>query len=136
MFGDFADALANAGDIERGIGVLDTLLRSEQIVLKPDQLRRKAKLILMSGGPETVEEAERTLWSALEKSRKQGARFFELGIAVDLALVLENRGQRESARDLLASVYEGFIEGFDTEPLVAARRVLERLDSYAGSQAS
>jgi len=136
MFGDFADALASAGDIKRGIGVLDTLLRSEQVVLKSDQLRRKAKLILMSGGPESVEEAERTLWSALEKSRKQGARFFELGIAVDLALVLENRGQRESARDLLASVYEGFIEGFDTEPLVAARRVLERLDSYAGSQAS
>ena len=129
QFAEFSEALAKTGEVVKGMAIIDQLLGNKHALFESDQLRRKARITRMSGSSGVVENAERMLWTALEKSRRLDTRFFELLIAMDLAALLEQRDRREFARDLLGSVYEGFSEGFDTEPLVEARAILERLQS-------
>jgi predicted ATPase len=51
---------------------------------------------------------------ALEISRAQQARSFELRAATSLARLRRDQGRRAEARDLLAPAYAWFAEGFDT----------------------
>jgi predicted ATPase/DNA-binding winged helix-turn-helix (wHTH) protein len=135
IFSEFAEALARTGKVKEGMAVIDNSLRrvqqTEQRLAEPEQLRRKAKLTLMSGGPEATEAASGVLWLALDKCRQQGARFYELRVAVDLAAILEQQDQRQMAQDLLAPVYRSFTEGFNISDLIAARRILDRLGSQS-----
>jgi len=48
----------------------------------------------------------------------------ELRCAVDLAGLWHHQGRTKAARELLASVYDRFTEGFDTADLRAARVLL------------
>jgi len=58
---------------------------------------------------------------------RQGASLFKLRTATTFAKVLAERGHRARALDLLAPVYDGFTEGFDTADLAQARRLLNEL---------
>jgi predicted ATPase len=64
---------------------------------------------------------------ALAISRKQGTRSLELRAAMSMARLWRDQGRRSEAHDLLASVYEGFTEGFDTIDLKNAKVVLDAL---------
>jgi predicted ATPase len=57
----------------------------------------------------------------------QQARAWELRAATSLARLWQQQGQHQAACQLLAAVYGGFIEGFDTADLREARVLLEAL---------
>jgi predicted ATPase len=65
---------------------------------------------------------------ALAVARKQRRRGFELRAAVGLARLLSDRGRRDEARDLLATLYGWFTEGFDTPHVKEAEALLVTLD--------
>ena len=65
--------------------------------------------------------------AALRVAREQGAKFFELCAARDLARLWRNQDRRDEARDLLAPVYNWFTEGFDTPDLEEAKALLDEL---------
>jgi len=72
-------------------------------------------------------EAEASLYTALDLSRRQKARSFELRAATSLARLWQRHGRRSDARCLLAGVYVSFTEGFDTPDLCDARALLDAL---------
>jgi predicted ATPase len=68
--------------------------------------------------------AESSYRRALEVARRQGARFWELRAAMDLARLWRDRGKRAEARDLLSPIYGWFTEGLDTRDLKDAKDLL------------
>jgi len=85
----------------------------------------KARTLLAAGG--APEEAEAALRRALGIARAQGTRFFELQTATAYAALLRDRGDSGAARALLAPLHDGFVEGFATADLVAAKELLDTL---------
>lgn len=68
--------------------------------------------------------AENSFHRALEVAERQGAKFWELRAALDLARLWRDQGKRSKARDLLSPVYGWFTEGFDTCDLKDAKALL------------
>ena len=62
---------------------------------------------------------------AIAIARVQGARMWELRAATSLARLWQHQGGSVEARDLLASTYSWFTEGFDTSDLVDAKALLD-----------
>jgi predicted ATPase len=63
----------------------------------------------------------------LEIARAQRAKSWELRAAMSMARLCRDRGERQQAHDLLASVYGCFTEGFDTLDLKEAEALLYEL---------
>jgi len=59
--------------------------------------------------------------------REQQAKSWELCAATSMARLWGDQGERQQAHDLLAPVYGGFTEGFDTLDLKDAKALLEQL---------
>jgi predicted ATPase len=91
------------------------------------QLNRLRAEILLDMDANAVDEAEGLFDQALEISRRQEAKLFELRAATGLARLWRDWGKRAEARDLLAPVYAWFTEGFDTRDLIEAKALLEDL---------
>jgi predicted ATPase len=72
-------------------------------------------------------EAEAWLQRALDVARRQEARSLELRAAMSLARLWQQQGKRNAARELLASIYGWFTEGFDTADLQEAKALLAEL---------
>jgi len=66
---------------------------------------------------------------ALDISRRQGARMFELRAATALAQLWRDQQRGVEARDLLAPVYAWFTEGFNTVDLKVAQALLAELSA-------
>jgi len=62
-------------------------------------------------------------------ARRQSAKFWELRATNDLAQLWRDQGKGKEARELLASVYGWFTEGFDTRDLKEAKALLDELAS-------
>ena len=71
--------------------------------------------------------AERSYHQALAVARSQSAKLLELRASISLARLLCKQGKRGEARDLLASIYGWFAEGFGTPVLETAKAMLEEL---------
>jgi predicted ATPase/DNA-binding winged helix-turn-helix (wHTH) protein len=127
QFAEFAEALGRDGNVVRGVSIIDEMLRSEQGLMHLEQLRIKAGLTLKAGSPAAAAAAERALRRGIELAHEQGAHYQELRLALDLAHLMEAEGERVSAHVVLASIYDGFTEGFGTDLLVTARQTLDRL---------
>ena len=72
-------------------------------------------------------EAEACFLHALEVSRKQKAKSWELRTAMSLSRLWLKQGKREEARQLLRETYDWFTEGLDTADLKEARTLLEEM---------
>ncbi len=70
-------------------------------------------------------QAEACFKTAIETARCQGARMLELRSATSLARLWEGKCRRQEAHGLLAPLYDGFTEGFDTPDLVDAKALLD-----------
>ena len=82
----------------------------------------------VSGAPsELHEEALECFRAAIEISRRQNAKLWELRGTMSLARLLICEGQRDEARDTLAPVYGWFTEGFDTADSKDAKALLDEL---------
>jgi DNA-binding winged helix-turn-helix (wHTH) protein/tetratricopeptide (TPR) repeat protein len=86
--------------------------------------RHKGELLLQQGHAEAAEEL---YCKALDISREQEARLWELRAAVSLAQLRRDQGRHAEARDLLAPIYGWFAEGFGTTDLKEAAVLLAEL---------
>lgn len=69
-------------------------------------------------------EAEACFQQALVISRRQGAKALELRAAMSMAQLWRQQGRQDEARRVLAGVYAGFSEGFDTPDMQEADDLL------------
>ena len=124
-----AGALREAGRIEEALAVLEeaaALVGDGQRVHEAEVHRAAGELLLAVPG--RCSEAEVRLLRAVEVARAQRARSWELRAAASLARArASRRSERGKARDLLASVYGWFTEGFDTPDLRDAKALLDGL---------
>ena len=72
-------------------------------------------------------KAEAHFERALLVARQQQAKSWELRAAMSLARLWRDQGKVQEARELLASIYAWFTEGFDTRDLKEAKALLEEL---------
>jgi predicted ATPase len=125
-----AVALAQHGDVDEGLELMNELLRRSQrddVHWWEAELHRvKGELLLMTT-PDDPGIAEGWFKQAIEIARGQGAKLLELRAAVSLARLWQDQGNRGEARDLLAPVLEWFTEGFDTADLNEAKSLIESL---------
>ena len=127
-----AEALKKANRIEEGLEVLEEALAQAQSnsdrYYMAELYRLKGDLLLQSSlGKDPAAGAERCLNQAIETARKQKAKSLELRAALSLAHLYRGRKQKAKARELLAPVYAGFTEGFDTKDLKEAKLLLAEL---------
>jgi predicted ATPase len=61
--------------------------------------------------------------------KRQSAKALELRAATSLARLRRDQGKRSEAHDVLAPVYNWFIEGFDTPVLQEAKKLLDQLSA-------
>jgi predicted ATPase/class 3 adenylate cyclase len=90
----------------------------------------EAELYRLKGDLLTVEdpaEAEACYRRAIKVAMEQATKMWELRAAVSLARLWRDQGRCTEARNLLASVFGWFSEGFDTVDLKQAKALLEQL---------
>jgi len=121
----------HAGQIADGLpAIKETIVRSEPTEerwLVAELLRFKGELFLLQGAPGAAMEAEDHFRRALDLAHQQSALSWELRAATSLARLWREQPRGKAARELLASVYERFTEGFTTADLTAAKSLLEEL---------
>jgi class 3 adenylate cyclase/tetratricopeptide (TPR) repeat protein len=108
--------------IDHGLWIVN---HNSERFFEAELYRLKARALLMRGAPDA--EAESLLDQALQTARSQQARSLELRAATDIARLWIKQGKRAGARDVLASVYGRFDEGFETRDLKEAKAVLAEL---------
>ena len=81
----------------------------------------------LARGRREQHNAEACFQQALDVSRQQQAKSFELRAAMSLARLWQRQGKRQEAYDLLAPIYGWFTEGFDTADLKDAKILLQEL---------
>ncbi len=125
-----AEGYHRCGKFEEGLKVLndafDVIKRGGEDMWKSELLRLRG-MCLLSISSNNVPEAEAAFRHAIEVAKRQNARSLELRAATSLARLWQNQGKMAEARDLLAPVYDWFIEGFDTADLKDAKTLLDQL---------
>jgi predicted ATPase len=125
-----AEACGKAGQTEAGLAVLAEALavveKTGQRDCEAELYRLKGELLLARAIPE-AQPAEACLQQALAVVRRQQAKSLELRAAMSLARLWQCQGKHAEAYDLLAPIYDWFIEGFDTADLQEAKALLEAL---------
>jgi predicted ATPase len=96
----------------------------------PEILRIKGD-ILASAHPMDDAEIEGCYSRSLACASRQSALSLELRTAMSLARLWNRQSRLDEARNLLASIYRRFTEGFETTDLKAATRLLDELDRRA-----
>jgi predicted ATPase len=123
-----ARAYGIAGQVDEGLALLDDALqltaRTGERWVEAELNRHKGKLLRQQGHFEAAEELYRT---ALSIAQEQEAKLWELRAAMSLARLACYQSRHAEARELLAPVYGGFTEGFDTQDLKGAKALLDEL---------
>jgi predicted ATPase len=123
-----ARALLRQGRIEEAretiAQAIDYQERQGERWCRSELQRVDASILFHTGEPL---RAEKRLQQALAEARAIGALTFELRIATDLAAHWIAAGRSPKAIRLLAPIYQKFTEGFETQDLLAASRLLQRV---------
>jgi predicted ATPase len=123
-----AEAAGHVGQVEDGLRLLAeavTVLEANgQGDLLAEAHRLQGALLLRQAIPDAV-QAEACFQQALDVSRRQQAKSWELRAAISLSRLWQQQGKPEEARELLTSVYGWFTEGFDTADLQEAKALLD-----------
>jgi tetratricopeptide (TPR) repeat protein len=94
--------------------------------MESEFLRLRGELARASGEEATAEEY---FEKAVEVARKQQARSWELRATISFARLKQRQHKQSEAREMLASAYSFFSEGFDTSDLVTAKSLLTELEA-------
>ncbi len=133
--GAHAEALAGMGHVSEALAAIENAVASarqsknSQGWYAPELLRIKGQVLLQQGSSQSISTAEECFWQARELAGAQGALSWELRIALSHARLKVSQGCHDEARQVLASVYGRFTEGFGTADLEAARTTLDALAS-------
>ena len=125
-----ANALSQLGRFDEGLRVVDEsfpfIERSGQRYYEAELRRLKGEMLL-GQDLSNAAQAEQSFRTAIEISRKQHAKSWELRAVTSLARLLANQRKSDEARMMLAEIYNWFTEGFDTPDLKDAEALLEEL---------
>ena len=125
-----ATALGRMGRFDESLRTIDEsfpfIERSGQRVYEAEVHRLKGELLLAQDASSIV-SAEQSFRTAIEISRKQKAKSWELRATTSIARLLATQGHRDEARAMLADIYNWFTEGFDTADLKDAKALLDEL---------
>ena len=69
----------------------------------------------------------RTVFAPRSRSLAPGRKALRIGATASLARLLTKQDHRDEARTMLAEIYGGFTEGFDTRDLKEAKVLLKEL---------
>lgn len=121
-------ALMEAGHTEEALAeaveAWSFVVRSGVVYWNSELCRLKGELLLMKG--EGL-EGEACFREAIGIAQRQEAKSLELRAAMSLARLLQAKGERLEAQEILGAVYGWFTEGFDTADLEEARALLKGL---------
>jgi len=125
-----ANALGRLGRFDEGLRVVGEsfpfIERSGQRYYEAELHRLKGEMLLAQDSSNAA-QAEQCFRIAIEISRKQHAKSWELRATTSLARLLAKQHKRDEARTMLAEIYNWFTEGFDTPDLKEAEALLEEL---------
>ena len=125
-----AEAYGNSGAPGEGLRMLADAFEHVQHTGEcwwEAELHRLKGELLLSLSADNQAEAEACWHQALAVARRQQAKSLELRAAVSLSRLWQQQGKRAEARELLASIYGWFTEGFDAVDLQEAKALLEAL---------
>jgi len=136
-----AEAYGGIEQAEEGLSAVAEALavvhKNGERFYEAEMYRLKGELLLMQAGragsrttpteKSMLSEAEACFHQALEVARWQSAKSWELRAVMSLSRLLQKRGKKEEARQMLAEIYGWFTEGFDTRDLKDAKALLEEL---------
>jgi len=146
-----AEAYGKSGSVEEGLAivseVLGTLEQPGERMWDAELYRLKGELTLQEARqkskskkqkakitdpqpltPNPHGEAGTCFLKAIEVARHQGAKWWELRAATNLARLWQRQGKRREAHSMLSEIYNWFTEGFDTKDLQEAKALLEELN--------
>jgi tetratricopeptide (TPR) repeat protein len=117
------DACRMAGQWQAALGHLDEARRLAEgnkgsIWFRAETLRLTGDVLLATGDRTGAEAGYR---EAIAIAQQQSVKLWELRAAMSLARLWRDQGKRAEARELLASVYNWFTEGFGTPALREAK---------------
>ncbi len=125
-----AEMHLTAGQVDAGIHAVDDGLAAAsetgERIMEAGLYQVRAELLRMQGDEA---QAEADLCRALDVSRAQQSRWFELRATLSLSRLWRDQGKHEQARQMLADICGWFTEGFETPDLQDARALLEELAS-------
>jgi predicted ATPase len=125
-----ADVAAHLGHTADGLQALtevNALVEQHEERWWEAEIHRLRGVLLLRQPGTPQAEAETWLQRALDVARRQEAKSLELRAAMSLSRLWQQQGKQAEARELLASVYGWFTEGFDTADLQEARVLLDQL---------
>jgi len=131
FLGELAACLGNAGEVALGLETVDEAIarcegRDERWYVA-ELLRIKGELAISEGVADAAAAAEGLFRQAIDCADRQQALSWELRAAISLARLWRGQHRVGEARELLASVYRRFTEGFETADLKAAKSLLAQL---------
>lgn len=124
-----ASTVGDYGDYEQGLELITKsleLARQRDIRWWEAELLRTQGKLMLANGAGDKESAEDCFVQAIQVARSQRAKTLELRASTSLANLWYEQNKQEAARELLASIYDWFTEGFDTPDLRKAKTLLER----------
>jgi predicted ATPase len=125
-----ATAQGRAGQFEEGLRTLDESFpfveRTGQHYYEAELHRLKGDLLL-GQDPSNTCAAEKSFHTAIEISRAQRAKSWELRATTSLARLLTKSNRHDEASALLPEIYHWFTEGFETADLKDAKAILDQL---------
>jgi class 3 adenylate cyclase/predicted ATPase len=127
-FAFLAEALASHGDRAAALTTLRKGLETASATgehMWDAELHRLTGTVLLAENK--LEEGQASLQQAIRIAQAQQAKALEMRAAANLARLWGEQGRRAEARDLLASIFGWFTEGFDTADLKEAKALIEEL---------
>jgi adenylate cyclase len=127
-----AEALGQMKQFDEGLLTIEPVFsyieRSNERFYEAELHRLKGELLL-AGNATKVTEAEQCFRTAIEVSRHQHAKWWELRATTRLARLLRDTGRPDEARTMLAEIYNWLTEGFDTPDLKDAKALLNEFSA-------
>jgi class 3 adenylate cyclase/predicted ATPase len=128
--GQLAVAHARAGQLSEALTLvhsgLTRVATTGERLFEPELHRLEGEFLLSLQRRDDA-AALRCFRRAIATAREQEARSWELRAATSFARLWRDQGKHARARDLLASIYGWFTEGFDTADLKDAKALLDEL---------
>jgi predicted ATPase len=136
-----AEAYGIMGQTEEGLTAVAEALalvhKTGECCYEAELYRLKGQLVLQqfevtnpqfpTPNPQAEAEAEAYFLKAIEVTRRQQAKSWELRASTSLARLWQQQGKKEEARQTLVEIYGWFTEGFDTKDLQEANALLKEL---------
>ncbi len=125
-----ATALGQLGRFDEGLRTIEEgfpiIERTGAGCNEPEVRRLKGELLLAQSVSNAA-TAEQSFRTAIEISRRQNAKSWELRATTSLARLMRDTNRLDEARATLTDIYGWFTEGFDTADLKDAKALIEEL---------